>query len=527
MLVGTAGAALGLELDEVIVVGLAEGSFPARRRDDPLLPDRARAVVGPDLPQRSELVHDDHRSLLAAMATAERVTFTFPRGDMRRNAERAPSRWLLDTTEARDGVRPSAERLAASTGDWLVEVPSFVAGLRRTDFPTSVQEYDIRSLLDHTEAGRPFAESAVPAARPEVRTGAELLTARLSSDYTRFDGNLATDGDLRGVVLPDPTGPDQVVSATRLEKWAVCPHAYFVRYVLGVSPVEDPEEQYRISPSPLARWCTTRSTHGSPRHCIREPSPSPALPGPRHRSVICANSPSGGEPAAAARTRRSARLLGRDHQVLLRDLEDFVDFDNTQRAAYSSRPIATELPFGMPGSLTPPVEIPLADGRTLAVRGAIDRVDETPDGTVIVIDYKTGSARSYKDISEDDPTPGGTHLQLVLYSLAARKILQRPYAPSRGLYWFVTAKGGFSTVGYPVRPEIEAATLDTVGRIVDGIAAGHFPAHPAAPGYRTWVDCPYCEPDALGLSHQYADWQRLARHPELADYVDLCGGDRC
>jgi hypothetical protein len=117
-------------------------------------------------------------------------------------------------------------------------------------------------------------------------------------------------------------------------------------------------------------------------------------------------------------------------------------------------------------------------------------------------------------------------LQLVLYSLAARQILGRPDASSRGLYWFVTAKGGFSTVGYPITPEIEAATLDTVGRIVDGIAAGHFPAHPAAPGYRIWVDCPYCEPDALGLSHQHADWQRLALHPELADYVDLCGGDR-
>ena len=527
VLVGTAAAALGLELDEVIVVGMAEGSFPARRRDDPLLPDRYRAVVGPDLPQRSELVHDDHRALLATMAAASRVTLTFPRGDLRRNAERAPSRWLLDTTEARDGVRPSAERLAASTGEWLVEVPSFVAGLRHTDFPTSVQEYDIRSLLDHTEAGRPFAESVVPAARPEVRTGAELLTARLSPDYTRFDGNLATDGDLRGVVLPDPTGPGQVVSATRLEKWAVCPHAYFVRYVLGVSPVEDPEEQYRISPLTLGSlvhdtldtWITEALHSGT------IPEPGTAWPETAVGHLR--------ELAEQEASRLQQRGLvgrrvywGRDHQVLLRDLEDFVDFDNTQRAAFSSRPIATELPFGMPGSLTPPVEITLADGRTLAVRGAIDRVDETPDGTVIVIDYKTGSARSYKDISEDDPTPGGTHLQLVLYSLAARQILQRPDASSRGLYWFVTAKGGFSTVGYPVRPEIEAATLDTVGRIVDGIAAGHFPAHPAAPGYRTWVDCPYCEPDALGLSHQYADWQRLARHPELADYVDLCGGDR-
>ena len=86
--------------------------------------------------------------------------------------------------------------------------------------------------------------------------------------------------------------------------------------------------------------------------------------------------------------------------------------------------------------------------------------------------------------------------------------------------------GVAEVIGMCVQLEAEAATLDTVGRIVDGIAAGHFAAHPAAPGYRTWVDCPFCEPDALGLSHQYADWQRLALHPELADYVDLCGGDR-
>ena len=112
-----------------------------------------------------------------------------------------------------------------------------------------MQEYDIRSLLDHTEAGRPFAESAVPAARPEVRTGAELLTARLSSDYTRFDGNLATDGDLRGVVLPDPTGPDQVVSATRLRSGPCAP-----------TPTSS------ATSSASRRWRIPRSSTGSPPH---------------------------------------------------------------------------------------------------------------------------------------------------------------------------------------------------------------------------------------------------------------------
>ena len=93
---------------------------------------------------------------------------------------------------------------------------------------------------------------------------------------------------------------------------------------------------------------------------------------------------------------------------------------------------------------------------------------------MIVIDYKTGSARSYKDISEDDPTPGGTHLQLVLYSLAAaRSCATRCAEP--GTLLVRHGQGRVLDGRLPVRPEIEAATLDTVSRIVDGIAAGHFP----------------------------------------------------
>ncbi|MEM9465462.1 MAG: PD-(D/E)XK nuclease family protein [Actinomycetota bacterium] len=527
VLVGSVNVALGLELDRVVVVGMAEGSLPARRRDDPLIPDRARTAVGPDLPQRSDRVDDDHRALLAVMAAAEHVTFSFPRGDLRRSAERAPSRWLLDTTEARDGVRPSAEDLVAATGPWLREVPSFIAGLRATPFPASVQEYDVRSLLDHTEAGLAFEASPIPAARVEVGRGASLLQGRLSRAFTRFDGNLATAGDLRGARLPDPTERGHVTSATRLESWAVCPHAYFVRHVLGVAAVEDPEEQYRISPltrgslihDALDAWIAEAITDGQVPDPGRPWSPT-ALD--RLREI-----------AEREADRMQSRGLvgrrvywGRDRQIVLRDLETFARFDQHQRAAHSSRPIATELPFGMPDSTNPPVPLALPDGRSLTVRGAIDRVDLTHDGTVIVIDYKTGSTRGYGDVSADDPTPGGTHLQLGLYTAAARRILDRPDAPGRGVYWFVTSRGGFDTVGYDVTPDIEAAVLATVTRIVDGIAAGHFPAHPAVPRFRPWVDCVFCEPDALGLNHQYADWRRIQNDPELAPYIELSGGDR-
>ena len=488
VLVGTAAAALGLELDEVIVVGMAEGSFPARRRDDPLLPDRYRAVVSRSS-QRSELVHDDDRALLATMAAASRVTLTFPRGDLRRNAERAPSRWSLDTTEGRTGCGPppSASLLVPASGS--SRSPSFVAGL--THRLPHVPRVRHRSLLDHT---RRVARSpnGVPA-RPEVRTGAELLTARLSPDYTRFDGNLATDGDLRGVVLPDPTGPGQVVSATRLEKWAVCPHAYFVRHVLGVSPVEDPEEQYRISPLALGSLVHDTLDTWITEALHSELSPSPALPG-RDAAIDHLRELAEQEASRLQQRGLVGRRVDRGRPSgPLRDLEDFVDFDNTQRAAFSSRPIATELPFGMPGSLTPPVEIPLADGRTLAVRGAIDRQRDSRRhrdrhrlqdrlGPLLQGHLRgrphpgrhPSAARAVQPCRPPDPA-------------ATRCAEPRPLLVRHG-------QGRVLDGRLPRSSRDRGRHPRQVGRIVDGIAAGHFPAHPAAPGYRTWVDCPTANP---------------------------------
>ncbi|MDE0515091.1 MAG: hypothetical protein OXH43_02035, partial [Acidimicrobiaceae bacterium] len=130
VLVGPVGLALGLELDLAVVCGMAEGTFPARRNDDALLPDRERLVAGGDLPARADRPGDDHRELLAVVAAAGRSLLLHPRGDLRRAADRSPSRWL--TEEAGEAL----------------EVPSFVAGLRRTGFPAHAQEYDTRCVLD-------------------------------------------------------------------------------------------------------------------------------------------------------------------------------------------------------------------------------------------------------------------------------------------------------------------------------------------------------------------------------------------
>ena len=68
--------------------------------------------------------------------------------------------------------------------------------------------------------------------------GVTTLDARWSPQLTRFDG------DLRGLAVPSPV--DHGTSATRLEGWAKCPHAYFQQYLLRVAQVELQAGPHRV-----------------------------------------------------------------------------------------------------------------------------------------------------------------------------------------------------------------------------------------------------------------------------------------
>ncbi|MCE2512447.1 MAG: PD-(D/E)XK nuclease family protein [Acidimicrobiia bacterium] len=510
VLVGSVDLALGVELDLAVVCGMAEGTFPARRDDDALLPDRERRVAGGDLPARGDRSGEDHRALLAVVAAAKQTLLLYPRGDLRRSADRSPSRWLTEQATSPD------------------EVPSFVAGLRRASFPAHEHEYDTRCLLDwHDSRGRDDDTSQadlirLPSVRRrvELQRGIELRRSRLSRRLTRFDGNLAA-GDLRDAALPHPTGSDQVTSASSLEAWATCPHSYFMRYLLRVEAVDDRDDDHRISPLErgslvhriLERWLTEAINDNA--------VPAPDEPWPERWLARLA---AVGEQEC---DRLEARgLVGRrlywayDRHQVLADLDRFLEFDNEQRAGHRSRPVAAELGFGMPHSASGPVSVEIGNGRSVSVRGSIDRVDATPHGGLLVVDYKTGSARAYQKLGPDDPTLGGHRLQLVLYDLAARSLLGiADTADGHGAYWFVSTKGQFSDIGYATNTA-RRQVLKAVNTIIV------FPLHPDEPVWRPWVPCGYCDPDGMGTRDQWRDFQRKRDDPALARYLDLVDPDR-
>jgi RecB family exonuclease len=502
VLVGPLSFAVGLDLDLVVVVGMAEGTLPAPVHDDALLTDAERARALGELDLRRERVGRDHRRVLAALAAAERQVLCLPRGDLRASSARVPSRWLAEVAGQLAGERVPTDAIVGYRAPWLEDVPSFAHAVRHRAFPATGQEH----RLGAGARGAPLDGRAAQ--------GAAVIRARRSPAFTRFDGNLA------GVGVPSPL--DSVVSSTRLEGWAKCPFAYFVERLLEVAPIEDPAQQLEMSA--LVR--------GSLVHEVFEQFVSEVLARPPERR------PAPDQPWSAddhALIRRIAQQLcddyeargltgrpvfwRRDRAQIVALADRFLFDDDARRRTARSRPLAAEHAFGF-GDGAPPVELTLDDGRVLRFRGSADRIDATDDGGLVVLDYKTGRADDYRRLSAENPDDGGTRLQLVVYAQAARAFTGRPDAPVTSEYWFVSDRGGFARLGYAVDDRVLAHVTTTLGTIVAGIERGAFPAHPIE-SFPPYVPCSYCDPDGMGVADLRRAWQAMRDDPEVAPYADL------
>jgi ATP-dependent helicase/nuclease subunit B len=517
VLVGSVGMGVGLDLDLVVVLGLAEGLFPSPTDDDSLLPDHERTSAGDQLPLRSQGVERQHRQLLAALSGASHQLLCVPRGDLRRNIERVPSRWLLQIAGAVAGAgeRWTSDDLLRAQGDWVTHVASFDAGVRSTEFPATEQEHRLRTLMAQGSSGLPPAALAATG-DALLKAAAEVVAARRSERFTRFDGNLA------GLRPPSPA--EHVTSATRLEGWTRCPFGYLLRDVLGVDEVENPEDELQI----------TARDKGSLVHQVLEDFIADVLTRPP------SSQPGPGEPwtdadrdlmveiaEKACATYEAQGLAGRpifwrqDKKRIIADLTKFLQSDADHRSLCGTRPLAAELAFGLPRARIGAVALPIPDGRSVRFRGKADRVDVGADASLHVVDYKTGRGEAYKDLTEDNPDARGRRLQLAVYAQAARLLQGDPDAAVWAEYWFVSTTGRFDRVGYPVTPAVLAHVGESLGAMVDAIEAGVFPPHPTATSTTPWVECPYCDPDGMGVTELRRLHERKQADPAIAPFVDL------
>ena len=229
---------------------------------------------------------------------------------------------------------------------------------------------------------------------------------------------------------------------------------------------------------------------------------------------------------------RARGMTGRDlgweleSAAIRRWLAAVLDRDADERATRGARPAGVELLFGGE-SEHPAAEVGLPDGRRLRFKGAIDRVDRADDGSLLVIDYKTGKGLGYRAV-DNDRLDRGRRLQLPIYADAARRALtadEDPPPPVEAYYWFVEQGGKKAWRGGPVDDAVQERFEDVVATVVEGIEGGDFPANPGEEAFRGPTHCGFCDFNRVCPSSRVDLWEGVRADPALERYVELAEGE--
>jgi ATP-dependent helicase/DNAse subunit B len=452
--VGDVMSARGLSWPLVIVLGLAEKSFPRVIREDPLLLDEERARLGSEVPRKLN-GYDEERLLfsLAVAAAREKLVLSYPRLEPATSRPRIASFLLLEYAGAANFkvLEECASRIPLSP-------------VREVDVPLHEREFDLAAMESVGDKLRYLRHVSPLLADGVAHTRARWRERAL----TPYDGLLGAAEAQK--LLRERFGLEKlVISATSLEDFFGCPFYYFQKHVLGIEKWEEPEAALSIDALDL----------GSLYHTILEDH---------------YKSKAGDIVVVAEKHFREFERRGVTgyptvweikKQIIVEELETFVERDGTTSQGW--QPAEFEKEFrGI--AVAPPVRL----------RGKIDRIDLSNDKSrARVLDYKTGrQPRS----AHDDSLMDGEALQLPLYIFAAQQLLPKVMVESAS-YLYFTLRGGYRTVNF-TRGALDAQRADLI-RLLDiaatMIRSGVFAQYATAEGCRHCDFRPICGNGILKL----------------------------
>ena len=495
LFVGTLDEARGRRFEVVFLPGLAEGIFPRRTSEDPLLLDAIRRRLDGALPTRADRVEDERLLLrLAADAARHKLVVSYPNLDALQGRSRVPSFYALDVLRAAEGQLPDARQLeerAARGADAILGWPA---------------PRDPQRAIDETEFDLAIIEPLLRLPPAEARARGrylldsnEHLTRALRHRYRRWQPRFSGSD---GIVRPDPETHRaleehrlhrRAYSPTALQHFAACPYRFLLSSVFGLRPRDEVGWLERLDPA------TRGSLFHRAQHALFQ-----AL---REHELF---------PLREEDLGALLDLVDRTLDTVARELEDRLapaiprvwaseieglrsDLRGWIRSLLAAggpwRPLHFELAFGLDqspaelsgektsgektsgereiswGSADPLREALVAEGKRL--RGSIDLVEIDDQRQVLrVTDHKTGSPPRDQDILVGH----GELLQPLLYALAAEVLLGRPVEAGRLSY--CTRKGRFEERVVP----LDSQSRDAIGRVLATIdralAAGFLPAAP-------------------------------------------------
>jgi RecB family exonuclease len=384
--------------DHVLVGSLQDGEFPRRDRGaDPFLSDAQRETLGLDPRRDSEA---EERYLFHACLALPRKTLALSYRDSDEDGAATARSPLLDEVRALlapapDGTAPDPIEEAITVARDLAQV---VAPLAEAPSEDELARALMLNLGPYGGQNSATAENA-PALLAQVGVEGELaarLTARVAA-ARRAEAASRAPGPLRNPAVLESLAAVPAYGGTTLEEFDVCSYRWFAGHELDpqlLDPVPDPLVQGGLMHEALDRLYRERPGG--------DPLPRPgslAAWSERGRELVAevvAERELGTHPAERAIVRRVERLL-----------ERFLA-EEAERETGGFEPWLLEARFGE----HPDAERPVLDLGGWGLHGAVDRVDRSPAGSAVVIDYKLAGQVTPREKFEER-----AKLQLPLYLL--------------------------------------------------------------------------------------------------------------
>jgi len=474
VMVLSATAARGLSFRALFVLGINEGVFPRTIREDAFLRDRDREVLERDLGYKvsQKLAAFDEEKLLFTLlvgAARERLYCSFQRADDSGRAL-APAWYVDELKRALDDNGRQTE---------TISIP------RSMTEKTATPPFDRQDLLLPSElAIRLTLEGQDPSALIDACAPLPALYKQGRKVVTEIDQSgdrlLPYDGALAKFDSFWKHFSERGLSPTALETYARCPFQFFARHVLGLEPLDRPEEI--LGPSP--------AEFGELGHKILNTFYRALIDGGyfagKSATIVVEktlqavasrafadyeeNNPVG-YPLAWESLKDGLILLLR--QVIAQDLSEL------SNSGFVPVSLETAVTGRLPAAWPEPL-------KGLAIRGRMDRIDRN-DARLRVIDYKFkfGANPATQDKNLIRAALRGERLQPPFYILLAQRWAEQQSkeisqsAIEANLYYIAPrwSDGPLVSTRYGsegLADEIGIATKQTIAYLADGVRKGQF-----------------------------------------------------
>lgn len=428
---GSLVEARAVRYQAVCLLGMAEGAFPRRQREDPFLREELRSRLG----MSSRLRADQVSVYYQAVTRADKyLLITRPTMTEKGDTKHASPYW-----EETINCFPQGHVRRISGEDPLD--PSLIAS-------------NAEALFYFAGAGE------ISLGGFAAQHGAEIVKARKRyENFNEYNGVLP----ILSPALSEQFNKNQVWSSSAVESFGKCAFTFFINKTLGIDEIEEVEEELGVNHI------------GTMNHAILErlfrehPNERDFDALVVHLRVIAAEV---FETAPKRFNFRPTNLWSLTKQQILNNLIDTVEKLLVTFEKWT--PMAFEFAFGKLEN--PPLKIDL-EKETILFRGFIDRIDQNIEGDLLVLDYKLGTGFTGKDFYN------GRIIQFMIYALAAQAHFNRKVLAS--LYWSVNQKRTFGpkwegdVESKKVQEQLEVLRALLEKFLID-IRTGQFPPIPSS-----------------------------------------------